>query len=131
MNNKKTHLDPDFVKEISEFFASSEQGEALIEAVTELVDDEITRRMKEVVDAFNERLKDVVTEVIEVSVAKMKPTAADTVIFWLPERFTREMASKVSNDLRLAIDGQFRHMVFVKGSVEVELIGGNEILLPS
>lgn len=71
-------------------------------------------------------------EVVDVAVAKLSPSAADFVIFWLPERFTKDDAFHAGQALGPIIGNRFRFSVFVKGGVDVQLIeGSKDILLPS
>lgn len=77
----------------------------------------------------------IVTDVIEVSIAKLEPTVDDVVFIWLPadKGLTEAQIQQVGAQLGAVIQGRFKFIVLVKGAVEVEVIKGKHspILLPS
>ena len=92
----------------------------------------LEQRMAEMEEEIKALHAAMATEVVDVAVAKLSPSAADFVVFWLPKRFTQDDAIKVGQALGPIIQNRFRFSVFVKGGVDVQLIeGSKDILLPS
>lgn len=104
-----------------------------------VVELEINKRMEvlsvQMTKAINERLDQIhqslASETIETTIARLDPGMGDHVVFWLPEHFTRADAERYAAALQLSIAGSFKCLVFVKGGVDMEIIKGNAILLPS
>ena len=91
----------------------------------------LEQRVAEAEKEIKELYTAMVTEVVDVAVAKLSPSASDLVIFWLPKRFTQDDAFKAGQALGPVIDNRFKFTVFVKGSVDIQLIeGSKDILLP-
>lgn len=118
-----------------EFFAPSDEHPDLMDALGAIIELEVDKRIKMIAETLNQRLveihKTLAIEVIEIAIVKLAPDKADTVVFWLPQNFTTVQAEHAGAALKSVIDGKFRHMIFVKGGVELEVIKGNTILLPS
>ena len=149
MNDKKTLFDEELVKQLEEYLDG-----ALIEAVVELIDDEIGKRMKQVVKDFNDRLKEMYDNssvqmttainerldeihntmaivTIETAITKLAPATNELVVFWLPAHFSQEDAQRAGVALEMVIQKRFKYMVFVRGGVDIEIIKGGTVLLPS
>ncbi len=145
-----TDSDPDLAEKLGEFFSPSEEHPDLMEALATVIGLEINSRMEsldkrlneiyensaiQMTKALNERLDQIhqslASETIETTIARLDPGMADHVVFWLPKHFTREDAERYGAALQLSIAGSFKYLVFVKGGVDMEIIQGNAILLPS
>ncbi len=126
---------PDFEDQLDKFFESEPGDKPFYDEISEeyyklrlvLLEQRVAEAEKEIKALYTA----MATEIVDVAVAKLSPSASDFIIFWLPERFTQDDAFKAGQALGPIIGNRFRFSVFVKGGVEVQLIeGSKDILLP-
>ena len=123
---------PGFEDQLDGFFESEPLYDEISEEDYKLRLVLLEKRVAEVEEEIKEVYAAMATEIVDVAVAKLSPSASDFVIFWLPERFTRDDAFRAGQALEPIIQNRFRFSVFIKGGVDVQLIeGSKDILLPS
>lgn len=89
----------------------------------------LEQRVAEAEKEIKELYTAMVTEIVDVAVSKLSPSASDFIIFWLPKRFTQDDAFKAGQALGPVIDNRFKFSVFVKGGVDIQLIEGSKDIL--
>lgn len=92
----------------------------------------LVERIEKLEQQLDDVEESIATDVIEVSIAKLEPTADDVVFIWLPDKVTDREIAKVGKILAEIIQDRFRFIVARK-NLEIEMVKGKHspILLPS